>query len=734
MNKKYIVSLSMTISLLLGGCQDEPVLRGEYVGNEPEAGVEEQTEITAHIAGGSQTRTSMGGLDGDKYPVLWNELDKIAVFDSRQEKKEYGLFSGAGTSTASFRGGVFGGGEPFFMTVYPVAGAYMSHDAENESKLVVTVGNALPAMQPYRENSFAEGVFPMAGSCTNRIDFLYHNLCGILALPVKGEGKIKKVFLAGNSGEVLAGNISMSYDVEKKSGAPDDPDSEYIVKPCEADDTDKAFTEYKLTKAATSDENAAGIITVDFGEGLTLKAGKPTVIYIAVFPQTFKKGITVRFIDDNGGTFEKKTRQEITVRRSYVKAMKEFDYEKPEPLETANCYVVSEAGYFMIPAFCMGNRPVSARLPVDENGKIKGNGHDVAADYLWTDIPGAISDIEYIPGKDGYISIKVHEDADGNPPRGNTVIALYDSETKEILWSWHIWMSDFEETRTNGKCAGGESTADGFKSESANGNMIIMDRNLGATSANKNDGWKTYGLYYQMGRKDPFVGASGPGGFVDKEYSNQKHKDEQIGSYYAYEDSPFGIYTNHTEWNTNLTGGWTYEKNYITAIEGYKKPMNFASSYKDDKDTRWTNKDLNKEEPFVSKGGHEDFWNRTKTINDPCPAGWTIIGERNGTFFDKYTSKAYHDNGIYGQEITCTVNKTNYTSWWPASGFRSVDGTMGNLGFGGYYWYYDHIENKHGGHGWSWTYDSKNNVYKEKTNENPMTNHACVIRCVKAKQ
>lgn len=176
----------------------------------------------------------------------------------------------------------------------------------------------------------------------------------------------------------------------------------------------------------------------------------------------------------------------------------------------------------------------------------------------------------------------------------------------------------------------------------------------------------------------------------------------------------------------------------VYKITRNQHPMHFASSWAKKDDTRWTFQDLNTTVPFVSNGKHEDFWNRTKTINDPCPAGWTVLGERNGTFGtpDKQ-SRAILENGIYGLEAVYTIKGgPNSTVWWPASGFRTVDGTLGNLGYGGYYWAYDHIEAAHGGHGMWFTMknDEKKGPSYTFNDVAVMTNHACSVRCMKAKQ
>ncbi len=739
-------ALAIVVGMTMMGCSDNVF---DAVNNDPNVPTVGEREFNAYIDYGASTRTSMGELEDSKYPVVWSEGDKVYMAYYKDNFNAT-LLSGSGTQKAVFKGGNWKSTYQHITSVYPFDGADVTQvsktsylDENNNRHYVrgITVTANLPQTQTYQEGTFANNVFPMVGLSTNQLDFYYENMAGVLQLPVKGNGTISKIILTGNDGETFAGEFNVKYNYtywseKDESGISQDKVDVDNLEDQITDDNKEAACGRLITPVSGK---STGIITIDCGEdGLKLDPTTPTMINIAMLPTTFKNGFSVQFMDkDNGGSFEKRTSQAITVKRSYVKTMEPFDYTQPEPLEPANCYVVSKAGYAMIPAFCMGNRPVSARLNVDENGTNNVTGNKVTADYLWTDVPGALSQIEYIPGKDGYISFKVNADAEGNAPRGNTVVALYDSVTKEILWSWHIWMSDYEEVATNGKCRAGESTADGFTSDKADGQLIIMDRNLGAVSADKNDGWKTYGLYYQMGRKDPFVGANTAGGAGESlgTYSDKTHADENISTYDYFESTPFGDKTNHTEWNTNLTTGWTYNENFITAIYGYQHPMDFASSHDSkDKDTRWTTTALNKTEPFASNGNHEDFWNRSKTIKDPCPAGWTVLGE-NGDLFGKPSTETYYtSDGVYGIEATYSDKKGTWSStvWWPASGFRSVDGTLGNIGIGGYYWHFDHIDNTHGGHGQSFTKKSNKNEYE--FGSGAMTNHACVVRCVKARQ
>lgn len=734
-------TLAAGLALIVVGCSD-PVLDAGNSGKDAPTVV--TREFNAFIDNEPETRTGMGELNDGKYPVVWSEGDKVLLAYG-YNTEEATLFKGAGTNKAIFRGRYWDNTQ-HITSVYPAEGASSRikfntvKTGPNGSRYFLrelTLTAVLPHNQLYQTGTFANNVLPMIGLCTNQYDFYYENIGAVLQLPVKGDGTISKIVLTGNDDELLAGEFTVNYNY-------------YLWNPDESGNRNVVTVDHLEDKVVESDREAAcgrlitpvagkstGMITIDCGEdGLKLDPQNPTMINIVMLPKTFKKGFSVQFIDlENGGAFVKTTSAPITVKRSYVKTMEVFDYKKPEPLEPANCYVVDKDGYYLMPAFCMGNRPKSARLDVDEKGTFGKTGNSVEADYLWTDVPGAISDIEYIPGKDGYISFKVNADENGNTPKGNTVVALYDAVTKEILWSWHIWMSECNEVTTNGSCRAGESTADGFTSDAAKGKLIIMDRNLGAISADKNDGWKTYGLYYQMGKKDPYVGGNIAGGdeLSLGVYLDKNHQDQNMPQYNNFEETPFGERTNHTEWNTSLTQGWNYIKEFITGIYGYQHPMDFASSWEKKNDTRWTETELNQTDPFVSNGKHEDFWNRSKTIKDPCPAGWTIMGE-NGDLYGKPSKTiSYMSGGIYGIEAEYAFNgESPSIVWWPASGFRSVDGMLGNLGLGGYYWWFDHIDADHGGHGWWFAKDSKKEVYKNASGV--MTNHACSVRCVKAKQ
>ena len=143
---------------------------------------------------------------------------------------------------------------------------------------------------------------------------------------------------------------------------------------------------------------------------------------------------------------------------------------------TANCYLVKAAGNYKFKAV-QGNSDSSV-------GNVK------KVDVLWetfgTDVMPNVGDlIAEAFYQDGYICFSTP----ATFKNGNASIAARNSKDV-ILWSWHIWCSE-----------------EGWNDHVyANNAGILMDRNLGATSATPGE-VGALGLLYQWGRKDPFMGS-----------------------------------------------------------------------------------------------------------------------------------------------------------------------------------------------------------------------------------
>lgn len=729
--------------MMLTGCQDD-----ELAPKPGEGSKGELIEINATLPGEEpQTRTIMGDFKDGIYPVLWSDVERIGLSNG-STISPFTLQSGTGTKYGRFTGSASNvvTGTSYYAACYPFTDGKIKVEG-NE----LVVGGIIPTLQKYRNNSFDNDVYPMAAVSSMNDDFEFRNLAGVLQLNVtsKTGGTIKKIILTGNDGEDIAGGIAMHYN--KENG--------------EAISITNSWSSYKL-----SNYNPKGMITVDLGEnGMTLTSAV-TTFNIVVIPQTFEKGFTLRFIADNGGTFEKSTTQSITIKRSYTRVMANFDYETPEALETANCYIVSDAGYYMIPAFCMGNRqsvrlysPKEGTPAKGPDGNVLPDDTDLAAAVLWTDVEDnnfsgddaltkVVSEVEFISSNDGKgnISFKLNKDASGKPYRGNVVVCLYDTKKAKgdnILWSWHLWLTEKpEEKYTGGICQGGNYSTDGydFIADPAKGKLTIMDRNLGAISANKADKLLTYGLYYQMGRKDPFIGANKVGSYSDRNSLTTIGGSDDLTSIKEWESTAFGDATHPSVYNKDLVvnysdnpKGWKYLKDYLTVSRSIKEPMIFSSgsSYYWVQAKTAVNSLYVDSENFASGLNNTSFqayWNRTKTIFDPCPAGWTVLGNYGlliGSGDNKNLQRTDGLESVYG----------GVTTWWPPAGMRSSNGKMTELGYRGSYFMFDHIDNSHGGHSMSY-YIKSGSITLDRwattaaQSGGVRTNHASSIRCVKAKQ
>ncbi|MCQ2143164.1 MAG: hypothetical protein MJY56_03750 [Bacteroidales bacterium] len=731
--------------------------------------------VNARIASSPETKTVMGDLDEsatpNTYPINWSAGDRIGLIYGVGQSVDVAITDGVGTNRGVFAGKAEDIVAPYpGTTLYPAAyPAAKSFATKSESTLLI--GSYLPYKQTYREGSFDDNVYPMAALSEDfGEDYDFYNLAGVIQLQIRSyePRTIRAIYLTGNDKEVIAGGIGMKYDAE-------------TAQPIVSTEVKDGPEGQRYQLAEYGSEGYQRVI-IDFGEGgLLVNDSHTALVNIAVLPQTFENGFTVELVDDGnlGSTF-KEISTPITVARSCVKRMQTFYYEKPEPLEIANSYIYSDAGYYIMPAYCMGNR---LDVSLDTEGR------NLDAALLWTDVVdaagndlGAVTNIEYLSFSDGkgMLQFKINNDPSGNPYRGNAAIALYDKDTKKILWSWPVWMcEEVHDVITDGYCADGSyqcqypdgSIYDYEAEESTEGQLVIMDRNLGAISANPADGWKTYGLYYQNGRRDPFVGGNYNGSYVRSPLTAISGGDESyIKTNVRYwEDAPFvsGNGTIPTWYNTELApNGWNYVGGYLTVSEALAHPMDFSCglsiSYNNKGQAQysgtaqWTDYTAADNQTWMDNrltgdtdgthgntglkdAGHESYWNRTKTIMDPCPVGYSVLGERDGVFFGKAAKNAtatstyrYSDSEGYGMMHSYTVNGETYNVWWPAAGVRTFYGKMAEVGYCGAYFHYDHIEATHGGHGTYFHITAGGGTLD--TTNGTITNHAASLRCVREKQ
>ena len=297
-------------------------------------------------------------------------------------------------------------------------------------------------------------------------------------------------------------------------------------------------------------------------------------------------------------------------------------------LGTANCYIVSAPGTYQIPL-------VKGKTQIAIQGAS-------AARVMWesfgtTEMPHSGDIIADVHLSDGIITYSTPSKLRD----GNALIAVLDN-AGNILWSWHIW------------------TCNGYNPEEsacryAPTNTVFMDRNIGALSTKPAD-ITSLGLYYEWGRKDPFLG-------------------------------PSGIYGHYTE-PVKSTGEWPGQLHsstvYGTMEYAIAHPMTFIGfGYTNDGDWLYAYRATS-------------FWGVDLPLYDPCPSGWRVPLESHWDCWID-TSVDLWGNVISGYKATYPFDETNcgmdfseeYSyphTWYPAAGEYKSDDTYFCLGYIGYYW------------------------------------------------
>lgn len=291
---------------------------------------------------------------------------------------------------------------------------------------------------------------------------------------------------------------------------------------------------------------------------------------------------------------------------------------------TANSYIVSAAGEY--------------RFSTVKGNSSESVGEISSAEVLWesfgTDTAPQEGDLvanTRLLGK--FIEFTVPQPY----KEGNAVIAAKDA-AGNILWSWHIWLTDKPADQVYNNNAG-----------------TVMDRNLGATSATPGD-VGALGLLYQWGRKDPFLSSS--------------HITQKIPAV--------------------STGVWP--EPVISSAEtgtidyAIQNPMTVIMMTEEDTNNDWY---------YTGNETTDDTrWQSNKTIHDPCPAGYRVPDGGEQGLWAKAFGQTDKFNGSFdtanaGFDFGSASGNPSLTAdaqcWYPAAGY--ISSFTGKLDFRGLAWY-----------------------------------------------
>ena len=366
---------------------------------------------------------------------------------------------------------------------------------------------------------------------------------------------------------------------------------------------------------------------------------------------------------------------------------KEGDASKP--INTANCYIVNAPGTYRLP-LVYGNAIKNGNTNLDSGigetnfipsaksaeGVVDPWIPEVAeAIILWQDVQTAMISNAAITSDNKYMTFSVDKNT---IQQGNAVVAVRDA-SQNILWSWHIWVTDFKPGDDNlipvkqpdvtttynampytlGYCAGPNPeyypardvtitfTQDGTGEQKE----FVIRQQYYEKAINNNT------PFYQWGRKDPFPAAT------DKQEEAERSK--------IYKTLGKNDYIK----NCIYAGGMDFTTaNSVNSIAAsILNPLTFYT----DNDKFW----YGSEDISSLWGNVDDSSLPQKTIYDPSPVGYCVPPElffwKSASAINLSLSKEAKGYWLYCQEN----DKSGLMLFVPSSGRRnSGDGKIDDVG------------------------------------------------------
>ena len=306
--------------------------------------------------------------------------------------------------------------------------------------------------------------------------------------------------------------------------------------------------------------NAVTVTIGDYSDGLHASVDAPSrTIYVKPVGTTDKDVVLPKEGYVIVNALSKDNESESCYIYVYVSETQHLDSEG-----RANCYIATSPNSSY--AFDVMHRPDGKPLATASVG------------LLWQSNSSVVKNVSKVDDK-AIFYISSLKDDETRVEDTNAVIAAYNA-AGEVIWSWHLWIVnenplDATDTYSNGK--------------------IFMRKNLGAFMNSNGsevigDIHDSYGMYYQWGRKDPFIRPF----YHNASYAENEGLADEAGNYLEEQ----------CEARTSSSG---------TVAYATQKPMAFITTDGSDGIGDW----------LVS--ANNALWSdNAKSVYDPCPYGWRV--------------------------------------------------------------------------------------------------------------
>ena len=386
--------------------------------------------------------------------------------------------------------------------------------------------------------------------------------------------------------------------------------------------------------------DASKSVVADFGAaGLNLESGA-TLRFVIPAEDYSTEGFTLTLDAVTGQTYSMEIEGAL-VQRNAIATLPAIVWESSQDdsnnlsrLGYANCYMIHTAGDYSFKTRHVDNTPINNIAKVD---------------WLWASaVEGQsgnalVSNIKY---ENGTVTFTASE------YEGNALLAAFD-EAGNVVWSWHIWFTDkpavYDYQNNSIPQSGG--LTDGY---------YCMDRNLGATDATALGGYETFGLYYQWGRKDPFIGDA----------QEERSRDTENGGWKEVA-KPFGNSGNLTVCNAEYTQAkWvsaSTNSQVGTIAYATAHPMTFLYSGTGNVANWLDVKGLDAaEKNNICYDADKSLWRPFQKSNyDPCPVGYQV--PRKGMWVSLGANAVVTDYKGF-----VDITDAGDEAWYPMAGYRSA--------------------------------------------------------------
>ncbi len=373
---------------------------------------------------------------------------------------------------------------------------------------------------------------------------------------------------------------------------------------------------------------------------------------------------------------------------------------------TANCYIVNDPNeLYQFNATVMGNGKTTPAATI--SGTDNGTAFtQVAPAITPTTLSPASAFVIWETGNKGDViqdgSLKLINNTSllfrtaNNTTNGNALIGVKNA-SGTLLWSWHIWKTNYAPNVYDASTYDTYTTRTIDPSTYPDYNSIpsrsykIMKYNLGttATAANYTSSGVPgeLGLYYQWGRKDPFVGATD---WTTTSYGSIRITTTNTLGYEWFDGSDADAVAKlASDVASDASGSISYAIKHPTHFikaDATNRDWLHAVNRSEQRDNLWGNPNLSNKIPNSERG--------SKSIYDPCPPGWMVAGADSYTGFtstgvNSTTATDFVVSGSYsyGWNFYNDGTTSGTAFYWPAMGYRAYGGGhLGEMGGVGYYW------------------------------------------------